>query len=249
METTKVWIKTLIATFIQGGATVTAVIIVDPVAFNLGEQWQKTLTVFVVAGVVGMLGYLKKSPLPGVDGTKLGIALLCASLSLGLTGAMCKETSSYKRAAQACYDLSVGINATVQVTKALNEQGVINNQDYLSLLQLEKSLVLSNEEFRKLLSQAGQINSANKSAFIAIVDNLAVSLGTLQEQGVLRIKSTNSQLTFSAALTTIRVSLAALRAFLSNVTSPVAIPPTFKAQASNMTFNPTYLQLAQGEIQ
>lgn len=229
-ETLKLWFSTLLATFISGASGAVIVVVVDPIAFNFQEQWLKTLEVAAAFGLVGVANYLKKSPLPGIDGTKLGILLLCCSLSLGSMGASCSTSSGHRKAVQACYDLSVGVNATVQVTMQLNKTGVLSNQDYLIVLEALKATVQGNEEFRKLLKEAQEINSTNKFAFIALVDSISVSLGNLQTQGALRIKNQNSAAIFSAALATIRTSLVVLKGFLESVKSPSNLPQQLKSQ-------------------
>lgn len=62
------WLKGLLAAVIGGSANAVTVIVVDPVAFNFGEQWKKTLTAALVAGVIAGAFYLKQSPLPGGSG-------------------------------------------------------------------------------------------------------------------------------------------------------------------------------------
>jgi hypothetical protein len=59
-----VWLHGLTAAFITGAANSVAVVIIDPVAFNFGEQWKKTLGVAVVSGCIGAAAYLQRSPLP-----------------------------------------------------------------------------------------------------------------------------------------------------------------------------------------
>lgn len=58
------WLKGLFAAFIGGAANVITVVIVDPVAFNFGEQWHKTATAAAVGGILAAAMYLKQSPLP-----------------------------------------------------------------------------------------------------------------------------------------------------------------------------------------
>jgi hypothetical protein len=58
------WLKGLIAAFVAAGAQAITLIVVDPVAFNLGAQWKKTLTAALIAGALAAAGYLAKSPIP-----------------------------------------------------------------------------------------------------------------------------------------------------------------------------------------
>lgn len=59
-----VWIKGVAVAFIGGAANTITVVIVDPVAFNFGEQWRKTLVAALVGGVLAAAAYLKQSPFP-----------------------------------------------------------------------------------------------------------------------------------------------------------------------------------------
>lgn len=60
------WLHGLAAVFIGAAANSITVAVVDPVAFNFGNQWKKTLTVAIVGGIFQAAGYLAKSPLPTI---------------------------------------------------------------------------------------------------------------------------------------------------------------------------------------
>jgi len=61
------WLKGALAAFIGGGANVVTMVIVDPIAFNFGEQWRKTLVAALVGGALALAGYLKQSPVPNPE--------------------------------------------------------------------------------------------------------------------------------------------------------------------------------------
>jgi len=58
------WIKGLLAAAIGGAANTIAVVIVDPVNFNLVTGAGKVATVAAVGAIMSAAAYLKKSPIP-----------------------------------------------------------------------------------------------------------------------------------------------------------------------------------------
>jgi len=58
-----IWIKGLIAAGIAGGANSIAVVIVDPINFNLQAGLNNLITVGIVSAIVGACLYLIKSPI------------------------------------------------------------------------------------------------------------------------------------------------------------------------------------------
>jgi hypothetical protein len=67
MNRTRTWIEGLLAAAIGGGANALTVIIVDPLAFNLGEGLAKLLQVTAVGGLVAVAAFLKQSPIPKAE--------------------------------------------------------------------------------------------------------------------------------------------------------------------------------------
>ena len=60
----RAWLEGLVAALIGGGANAVTVIVVDPLAFNLGEGLPKLLQVVAVGAIVAAAAYLKQSPIP-----------------------------------------------------------------------------------------------------------------------------------------------------------------------------------------
>lgn len=56
------WLKGLLAAFIQSAATSVTLIVVDPSHF--ANNWHMLLSAALVSGVVGAALYLKQSPIP-----------------------------------------------------------------------------------------------------------------------------------------------------------------------------------------
>ena len=67
MTTTRVWLEGLVAALIGGGANAVTVIVVDPLAFNLGEGLPKLLQVVAVGSIVAAAAFLKQSPIPKAE--------------------------------------------------------------------------------------------------------------------------------------------------------------------------------------
>lgn len=63
----RVWLHSLIAALISGGANGLTVMIVSPTDFNFGAGIGKLGQVFAVGSLIGLAGFLKQSPLPPED--------------------------------------------------------------------------------------------------------------------------------------------------------------------------------------
>jgi hypothetical protein len=63
----KLWLHGLIAAFISSAAGSTAVMVIDPLDFNLGAGLKKLGAVALVMGLIGLFAYLKEHPVPDVD--------------------------------------------------------------------------------------------------------------------------------------------------------------------------------------
>ena len=63
----RVWLRGMAAAGIGGAANSIAVMIVDPVNFNIWEGLPNLGTVAGLSAVVSVAMYLKQSPLPGVS--------------------------------------------------------------------------------------------------------------------------------------------------------------------------------------
>lgn len=58
------WLKGLVAAIIGGVAGSVALLIVDPLTYNIQAGWPKLLQVMLVMAIVSAGMYLKQSPLP-----------------------------------------------------------------------------------------------------------------------------------------------------------------------------------------
>ena len=59
-----IWLHGLLAAFIGGAVNSLSVILVDPVGFNFSTGLRKLASVAGAGALIGVIGYLKKSPLP-----------------------------------------------------------------------------------------------------------------------------------------------------------------------------------------
>lgn len=60
----ELWVYSATSTFIGGGASSVAAIVIDPVKFNIHDGLANVGKMFVTAGVINLVLYLKQSPLP-----------------------------------------------------------------------------------------------------------------------------------------------------------------------------------------
>lgn len=64
---TRKWIRSIVATAVNGFASGAVLIIADPVAFNLAEGSRKLLLTSTVFALIGLANFLKEHPLPDDD--------------------------------------------------------------------------------------------------------------------------------------------------------------------------------------
>lgn len=64
MSTWHIWIHGLVAALVGGAVNAISVILVDPVEFNFSTGLGKLASVAGAGALIGVVGYLKKSPLP-----------------------------------------------------------------------------------------------------------------------------------------------------------------------------------------
>lgn len=62
-----IWLKGLIAAVVGGVANTVTLMIADPLTFNLGEGFDKLVTVAATSAIVSAAMYLAKSPIPEGD--------------------------------------------------------------------------------------------------------------------------------------------------------------------------------------
>lgn len=63
-----VWFKGLVAAIVGGIANSIALVIADPLNYNLGDGAKNLLTVAATSAIVSAAFYLKQSPLPNTEG-------------------------------------------------------------------------------------------------------------------------------------------------------------------------------------
>lgn len=61
---TELWAYSLFSTFISGGASSLAAMVIDPTKFNIHEGAGNVGKMFLTAGLISVLPLLKQSPLP-----------------------------------------------------------------------------------------------------------------------------------------------------------------------------------------
>jgi hypothetical protein len=62
MDNWRIWVHGAISAFVGGAANMVTVIVIDPITFNLGAQWRKTLAASLVGGVLALANFLKTPP-------------------------------------------------------------------------------------------------------------------------------------------------------------------------------------------
>lgn len=213
-QTVLLWIKGLVAAFIGGAANSITAIIIDPQAFNLGEQWAKTASFALVSGVVSAALYLKKSPLPGVGVKDTLTALLICALLLPLT-ACGKE----KSLAQIGLDVNVGIQGAVKTLREINQAGRLSDAEYSRLLDRFEMAQAHADRLNQQLDALAVIDGSNKSEVLLAIGELSALIAAIareldpQNEGLQRVA-------FFARLGVIALNSAAIA--VAGINKPVA---------------------------
>jgi hypothetical protein len=63
-NSTKGWLRGLVAAVVNGFASGVVLIVADPLDFNLNDGLSKLLTTSAVLGILGAANFLKQSPIP-----------------------------------------------------------------------------------------------------------------------------------------------------------------------------------------
>lgn len=230
MNDWKTWLYSLVAAFIQAAATSITVVVVDPIAFNFGEQWQKTAAVALVSGLMGAALYLKDSPLPGYK--RILPFLLTFALLFPLTA--CNEDERTKLMAVSA-DFFDGLETVSSLTESYNKsmQRITNAQgktEYRQQLsdgdakQIYDSLDRVGRgvsSFKKVLKDTPVITPNNKEKFLPVLDNIFGELDKLNEQAVF-FQSDGAKTKFSNGVKIATGSITVLRTRLARIRSPVA---------------------------
>lgn len=157
---------------------------------------------------------------------------LMVGLLLVATGApSCSDSSGYKKAVQANHDLSIGLVAGSKVLASLYDTKTITGEDYLAILAVEQDIVNGAKELNTLLTQAKELTPNNKGSFLIIIDHLIASVDNLNSTGALRIKSSEGQAKFAAAIATAKVSLTTIKVFIAAVSKPTPVPVALQRES------------------
>ena len=63
-RTTRVWVRGIVATIINGLSSGTILIVASPETFNLGDGFAKLINTSAVFAMLGLANFLKQHPLP-----------------------------------------------------------------------------------------------------------------------------------------------------------------------------------------
>jgi len=221
------WLKGLAAAFIGGGANVITVIIVDPVAFNFGEQWQKTLTAAVVGGIIAAAAYLKQSPIPGGTGgdgssggttAKLGSWMLASLLLLGtLSQTACGNATTLERVGATVVQVSKGITAEAA---SLRAAGLLTPAKLDALDKKAKAIEVSANALQSYLNSLPGVNAANRAEVVSKVgETLSLVSALVQNPDVLSLPPDNL---FVKILTFGNITLQNVAVVLAAINPPAA---------------------------
>lgn len=65
-KSTRLWVYGSVSTFIGGGASSIAAIVIDPLKFNLNDGLANIGKMFLVSGIISLMAHIAKSPMPSI---------------------------------------------------------------------------------------------------------------------------------------------------------------------------------------
>lgn len=217
------WVQSLLAAFISGGANSVSAMMIAPETFNIHDL-KRLGTLFIASGIIGAVMFLKKSPLPGKDGTNFMVSFLMIALVLSTTTQVGCNSSQFQTLVKSARAISIGLKAAPKSLSALHAQGFITDEDYVVDLKGLKSIVQLQDQFIDLLSTSSQIDDTNKTQYLNLVAQLAVSLQVLTANQALHIKNPDAQVAFAAIFAGIETGALTIKAFLDQVQGTVKVP-------------------------
>jgi hypothetical protein len=123
-KNTKVWIRGIIATVVNGFASGIVLLVADPVAFNLDTGLGKLLATSGIFALLGLANYLKQHPLPDDEDI---ITLRSWALPLFLVGAVAAMSCGALRAPVTPTPSEAQVQATraqaLQIAQAVEQAG------------------------------------------------------------------------------------------------------------------------------
>ena len=215
----KVWLHSLIAAAIGGGASALSAALVSPDTFNLSPAGLKHLGLVALFGVaVPVLALLKQSPIPGASSTaasspapsaqtaKLGaLALCCLMLCTFMTGCTAQQTQTTQ---------TVISDISAYLPTVLSLVGAFAPLEVTAVSNAEAQIKTDLSELQTLVATVNP--SATTWANVQAIVNELVSDGAAATNDALAIKDPTTQKEVLASLAAVTAAIAIIDSYVTS---------------------------------
>lgn len=148
--------------------------------------------------------------------------LLVAVLIPGVIGLSACPSADRARIEKGSADLFTGLSTLSDINQAFLDAGEIEPQTALDNFKALEKIGTGLDTVRMRIRALGEITAENRNLIAALLDGVKDDLVSLQQTGVLGIKSGRSKQRFAIAITLAETGLSTLREFVVHVKKPVA---------------------------
>lgn len=168
----------------------------------------------------------------------IGLAIVLCVVCLAFAG--CKKKSATSTPAptqtplraliQSSYDLAAALNSGEKILESVYQAKLIDADDARVCASWMKNAVATNEQYKGRLSSLKFVDFSNKGQIIDWTNEVFASLGNLQVQGLMGIKSDDAKQRLQVALQGVPLILAQIKLIISQIAdAPPAPAPTPQA--------------------
>jgi hypothetical protein len=139
------------------------------------------------------------------------------ALVLALTAAFTIGCDEYRKANRAVAGISSGLVALQEANQIAYRNGEISKDGAELIAKGLIDVSLLNDEAVRQLRGVKELDAHNIDQILALADQINSSLSSLQDEGVLHIKSDSSRQRFEASIVAVKGSVVILRGILQGV--------------------------------
>lgn len=191
---------------------------------TLGNAGTGTVIALVGALATALLGLLSKDPgsttsvSSGAVKTGVFILFACAGLALSLCG--CPSTTAVHKASVAAASIGSSLQSAATVNHQLIEAAVESPEEGATMASYIDQAAKANDAFVKVIQSLPDNGSQiTAQQALAAFNTLEQQITTLNQQGVLHLKSAQAQQAFAAIMTSIQGSIAAIEVVIAATSS------------------------------
>ncbi len=135
-----------------------------------------------------------------------------------------EQPSAVRTLAKASDDLAGGIKLTISTKRQLARERLLDRDEELLLTNLMLDVNRTGKEYNRVLTSVERDTSQNRAALRNALDEVTKSIGRLNDEGVLHIKSEVARQRAGLAINGIRAAIAVIGNTLTSTPLPTPTP-------------------------